>query len=90
MNRRSFLQTAGGFFALLQAGARSLSAASYDAFEKSIGDLQADMAAGRTTAAGLVRFYLDRIAAYDQAGPRLNAVIFLNPQALNPEGATAK
>ena len=33
-------------------------------------------------AAGLVRFYLDRIAAYDQAGPRLNAVIFLNPQAL--------
>jgi Asp-tRNA(Asn)/Glu-tRNA(Gln) amidotransferase A subunit family amidase len=29
-----------------------------------------------------VRFYQDRISAYDQAGPRLNAVIFLNPQAL--------
>ena len=82
MNRRSFLQTAGAFLALFRAGGRSLSAASYDAFEKSIGELQADMAAGRTSAAGLVRFYQDRIAAYDQAGPRLNAVIFLNPQAL--------
>ena len=60
----------------------SRGAASYDAFEKSIGELQADMAAGKTSAAGLVRFYLDRIAAYDQAGPRLNAVIFLNPQAV--------
>ena len=82
MNRRSFLQTAAALFALHETGARSLSAASYDAFEKSIGELQADMAAGRTNAAGLVRFYEDRIAAYDQAGPRLNAVIFLNPQAL--------
>jgi amidase len=82
LNRRSFLQTAGAIFALLETGVRALSAASYDAFEKSIGELQADMAAGRTSAAGLVRFYQERIAAYDQAGPRLNAVIFLNPQAL--------
>ena len=83
MNRRSFLQAAGGFsIALLQTRARLLSAASYDAFEKSIGELQVDMAAGRTTAAWLVRFYLDRIAAYDQDGPRLNAVICVNPQAL--------
>jgi len=82
LNRRGFLQTAGAFsIAFFESRARPLSAASYDAFEKSIGELQADMAAGRTSGAGLVRFYLDRIAAYDQAGPRLNAVIFLNPRA---------
>src|SRR6185503_5333308 len=43
--------------------------------------LQADMASGTTTAVDLVRFYLRRIAAFDQAGPRLNAVIALNPRA---------
>jgi amidase len=82
LKRRSFLQTAGVFaIALLGRGVRAVNAASYDALEKSIGDLQADMAAGRTSAVGLVRFYLDRIASYDQAGPRLNAVIFVNPRA---------
>jgi Asp-tRNA(Asn)/Glu-tRNA(Gln) amidotransferase A subunit family amidase len=82
LNRRSFLQSAGALgVALIRGGAHTLGAAPYDAFEKSIADLQADMAAGRTNAAGLVRFYLDRIAAYDQAGPRLNAVLFVNPRA---------
>lgn len=61
--------------------ATPLHAAGYDAFEKTIAQLQADMAAGRTTSAGLVQFYLSRIAAYDQAGPRLNAIITLNPRA---------
>ncbi len=50
--------------------------------EASIGDLQAGMAAGRWTSARLVQKYLARIAALDQAGPRLNAVIELNPEAL--------
>jgi amidase len=54
-----------------------------DAFEKSITELQADMAAGRISAARLVQVYLDRIAAYDHQGPRLNAVIALNPKALS-------
>ncbi len=43
---------------------------------------QADLAAGRTTSAGLVQGYLDRIAAIDRAGPMLQAVLALNPQAL--------
>src|SRR6185503_7163723 len=34
-----------------------------------------------TTSVELVRFYLRRIEAFDQAGPRLNAVIALNPRA---------
>ncbi|HEV3373625.1 MAG TPA: amidase family protein [Xanthobacteraceae bacterium] len=47
-----------------------------------IGDLQDALAAGRTTAADLVRAYTARIETYDRAGPRLNAVRELNPDAL--------
>jgi Asp-tRNA(Asn)/Glu-tRNA(Gln) amidotransferase A subunit family amidase len=39
------------------------------------------MATGRITAAELVDAYLARIAAYDQAGPGLNTIIRLNPNA---------
>ena len=90
-SRREFLQAATTILALTAgrsaraeaASARGPGAGAYDAFEKSVAELQTDMAAGRTTAAELVQFYLDRIAAYDQAGPRLNAVICLNPNALS-------
>ena len=37
---------------------------------------------GRLTAERLVRLYLDRIEAYDGGGPRVNAVIALNPEAM--------
>jgi len=82
--RRTFLQTAGAVLVASAAPAteqRRAAAAGYDAFEKSIRELQADMTSGATTAVDLVRFYLRRIAAFDQAGPRLNAVIALNPRA---------
>jgi len=46
-----------------------------------IGELGQALAAGKTTATGLVDAYLARIAAYDRAGPRLNAVRELNPDA---------
>src|SRR5579885_2740952 len=48
----------------------------------SVDDLQQALAAGRITAAGLVRAYTARIEAYDRAGPRLNAVREMNPDAL--------
>ncbi len=47
-----------------------------------IADLAAALAEGRTTAVSLVAGALERIAAYDRAGPRLNAVPILNPDAL--------
>ena len=50
--------------------------------EATVDGLQAGMAAGRWTAAGLVRAYRARIRALDQGGPRLNAIIELNPEAL--------
>ena len=37
---------------------------------------------GRLTAERLVQRCLDRIEAYDRRGPRINAVINLNPEAL--------
>lgn len=43
---------------------------------------QARMAAGTLTSHVLVSQYLARIAAIDKAGPRLNSVIELNPDAL--------
>src|SRR5580693_10031593 len=49
--------------------------------EASISDVQAAYRAGSLTAARLVQAYQERIQAYDQAGPKLNVVIFLNPTA---------
>lgn len=50
--------------------------------EASITQLQDAMTRGRATSVSLTRAYLARITAYDQAGPRLNAIIRLNPRAL--------
>jgi Asp-tRNA(Asn)/Glu-tRNA(Gln) amidotransferase A subunit family amidase len=52
-----------------------------DVTEASITDLQDAMASGRATAVQLVDAYLARIAAYDQRGPAINAMIRLNPNA---------
>ena len=57
-------------------------AAPYDVVEKDIATLQADLAAHRITSAELVRLYEQRIAALDGAGPHLNSVLILNPDAL--------
>jgi amidase len=54
----------------------------YPVAEKSIAQIEADLAAGRTTSASVVRAYLDRIEAIDRQGPALHSVIALNPHAL--------
>ena len=50
--------------------------------EMTVAELQQGMASGRFTAVALVRHYLKRIAEVDRKGPRLKAVIELNPDAL--------
>lgn len=50
--------------------------------EVTIDDLQRRMAAGELTARALTQAYLTRIAEVDQGGPKLNAVIEVNPDAL--------
>jgi amidase len=91
VGRRGFLQLgalAGAGAALSQApgsaGAaqRPADRAPDDFNEATIAQLQAAMASGHVSAAALTRFYLRRIEAIDEHGPRLNAVIELNPDAL--------
>ena len=50
--------------------------------ELTITEMQRRMAAGELTARQLTEAYLARIAALDRTGPRLNAVIEVNPDAL--------
>ena len=50
--------------------------------EATIEDIQRAYQAGQLTARQLVQMYLDRIHAYDQKGPALNAIITINPAAL--------
>jgi Asp-tRNA(Asn)/Glu-tRNA(Gln) amidotransferase A subunit family amidase len=53
----------------------------FEVHEQSIVDLQAAMTAGRVSSRGLVDSYLARIQAYDQAGPRINSIVLINPRA---------
>jgi Asp-tRNA(Asn)/Glu-tRNA(Gln) amidotransferase A subunit family amidase len=53
----------------------------FEVTEASVTDLQHAMTDGRTTSALIVNAYLARIAAYDHAGPMINAMIRLNPRA---------
>ena len=53
----------------------------FEVVEASIADLRQALDTGRVTAVGLLESYLERIAVYDHAGIRLNAVVVLDPQA---------
>jgi amidase len=61
--------------------------AQFRVVEASITEVHAAYKSGATTATRVVQAYLDRIRAYDQAGPKLNVVIFLNPKALEEAAA---
>src|SRR5262249_59648489 len=50
--------------------------------EATIDGIHAEMRAGRLSCTQLVQAYIERIKAYDQAGPKLNAVQNVNPHAL--------
>lgn len=53
----------------------------FDVMEQSIPQLAASLDAGEVTSLELVEAYLARIKAYDQRGPALNAMLFINPNA---------
>ena len=54
----------------------------FDVMETTIVDIHRAMREGRLTAHQLVQMYLDRIAAFDDRGPSLNAISMVNPRAL--------
>jgi amidase len=57
-------------------------AASFDLSTATVADINAAFDAGTLTSEKLTQLYLARIEAYDKAGPKINAVITLNPDAL--------
>lgn len=85
VTRRRFIGTAtGGSAALLTGGLasflkRSVSAADFDFLEATIPQLQAAMASGALTSAGLTHGYIQRIQSLN---PTLHAVIEVNPNAI--------
>src|SRR5213596_922819 len=85
ITRRKFIgAAAGGSAALLTGGLASLlkptvSAAGFDFIEATIPQLQAAMASGALTSAGLTMGYIKRIQSLN---PTLHAVIELNPDAV--------
>ncbi len=91
MRRRDFLQTTGltalALPALANVGCstgdrpRQAVVPSFELDELTLAELRAGQESGRFTAQSLTRKYLDRIEAIDRNGPKLNAVIELNPDA---------
>src|ERR1700758_5362215 len=55
---------------------------SFRLMDASINEIHQAMRTGTLTCHGLVRQYLDRIHAYDKQGPALNAMLYVNPNAL--------
>ncbi|WP_028009116.1 amidase family protein [Solimonas flava] len=68
-----------GVAALWSAGAW----AALDLDTATVAEVEAAFADGSLTSEQLLRAYLARIDAYDQRGPTINAVIALNPKALD-------
>jgi amidase len=58
------------------------SAATFDLQTATVADIQVAMDAGALSSEKLIQLYLNRIAAFDKHGPKINAVITLNPRAL--------
>jgi Asp-tRNA(Asn)/Glu-tRNA(Gln) amidotransferase A subunit family amidase len=66
----------------LLLGACSSPSAEFELHEATIAEIHAAMEAGDVTARQLVEQYLERIEAFDKQGPAINAIITINPRAL--------
>jgi amidase len=85
LDRRAFLgaSLATGAAALVGGDLKANASTKAPVLEEATVDgLQAGMAAGHWSVMDLVRRYQARIRALDQAGPMLNSVIELNPEAM--------
>jgi amidase len=59
----------------------------FQLMEASIADIHQAIEAGTLTCHSLVQQYLDRIKAYDKQGPAVNAMLYVNPRALQQADA---
>src|ERR1700732_1060445 len=60
---------------------------SFRLMETSIADVHKAMLAGTLTCHSLVQQYLNRIQAYDQQGPAVNSMLYINPASLKQADA---
>src|ERR1051326_2144036 len=69
---------------LLSSGSQQTTgqAKPFHLLEATVDDVHNAYKSGKLTAHQLVQMYLDRIEAYDKKGPSLNAIITINPKAL--------
>src|SRR5256885_13548261 len=94
MNRRKFVRN-GLLSGVALASVRSLaksapentaslpSSPAFELDELTVDDLQSGMTSGKYNSHSITKKYLDRIDDIDKRGPAINAVIELNPDALN-------
>ncbi len=68
--------------ATLFCAADAALSAGFNFNEATVDSIQAGLSSGATTCSGIAQQYLDRIDAYDDQGPSLNAIIATNPNAL--------
>lgn len=82
MRRRRRSGLAGfAIFSLIASGGASSQTRTFDLLTAEIAHIHAAVGAGALTYERLVGLYLARIEAYDTRGPRLNAVVAINPRA---------
>jgi amidase len=82
MRRSSFIAHLLALCAFASASPANADARTFDLTSASIADINAAFDAGKLTSEKLVQLYLKRIEAYDEKGPKINAVLALNAQAL--------
>ncbi|WP_115991369.1 amidase family protein [Cohnella lupini] len=70
------------FLGSLSSVAVAAPATTFEIEEATVADMQAAMKSGELSSLELVSMYLERIAAYDKEGPKLNSVLEINPDAL--------
>lgn len=81
--RTLYVLSGAAVLALLPAAARAQSTSPpFHLIEATIDGIHAAMRSGQLSCTQLVQAYLNRIAAYDQTGPKLNAIQNVNPEAL--------
>ncbi len=68
--------------AILYAGEQRGDKHHFDILDASINHIQLQLEAGEITSRELIETYRERIKAYDQKGPALNAISVLNPKAM--------
>ena len=74
-------------FAAMATSGLPAQAPTFPVVETTIADVHAAMRERRLTCRALVDAYLKRIEAYDRKGPALNAIVMVNPRALDEAAA---